>query len=86
MSLTPSKTDREYTKFRDAGQGLTKIATVIEGDTGLIEGVQYDDIQASYPTASTENYSYYLDTILQATIEVSYTDSTKIVFLRARRI
>ncbi len=69
-----------------SGKFVPASSNGINGDTGLLEGVQYDDIQATYPTSSTEVYSYYLDTVLQAAIEVSYTDSTKNTFIRARRI
>lgn len=56
------------------------------GDIGLLEGVLYDDIQATYPNATTENYAYYLQSALQATIEVTYSDTAKSTFLRARRV
>jgi hypothetical protein len=84
--LTNSKTDREYTKFREAGNGQTKVAVGLEGDTGLLEGVSYDDIQVTYPSSSTERYAYFLSSTLQATIEVTYSDSTKEVLTRVRRI
>lgn len=58
----------------------------ILGDIGLVQGIEYDDIQASYPDSSTENYSYYLQNELVAIIEVTYTNSSKNIFLRARRI
>lgn len=32
--LTPSKTDRDFAKFRDAGNNLTKVAVSIEQDSG----------------------------------------------------
>lgn len=84
--LITSRVDREYAKYRDAGNGQTKVAVTNEGDTGLLEGIQYDDIQATYPNSTTENYAYYLDAVLVATIEVTYTNPTKSVLLRARRI
>lgn len=52
---------------------------------GLLIGVAYDDVQATYPTATTEQYNYLLSGILQATLEVTYTSSTKDIFLRARK-
>lgn len=58
----------------------------ISGDVGLLEGVQYDDIQASYPTPETEIYTYRLATVAVAQVEVTYTNSSKAVFLRARRL
>lgn len=56
------------------------------GKSGLLEGVQYNDIRVTYPSGSIENYSYYLNDVLKATIEITYTNSSKSVLLRARRI
>jgi hypothetical protein len=86
MALSPAIRDREFTKFRDAGGTETKVAVAIEGDTGLIQGIEYDDIQATFPNNTTEQYSYYLLTVLQATIEVTYTNECKKILLRARRV
>jgi hypothetical protein len=72
--------------YRPSTNGLSKVAVMQDGDTGLLDGINYDDIQATYPNATTENYEYYLDSILQATIQVTYTDSTKGILLRARRV
>lgn len=70
------KTAREEIAIRVSGQ-----------DTGeLLEGISYDDIQATYPSATIENYSYYLNEVLQATIEVTYSNASKEVLLRARKI
>jgi len=54
--------------------------------SNILRGVQYDDVQATYPNSTTENYAYYLNGNLQATIEVTYTNASKSIFLRARRI
>lgn len=86
MVMSPEIRDREFTKFRDASGKNSKVAVTQEGDTGLIEGVQYDDILAAYPNSTTETYSYYLNTVLQATVEITYQDNAKKILLRARRI
>lgn len=86
MALSTSKTDRDFNKYRDAGSNNTKVAVTQEGDTGLIEGIQYDDVQASYPSSLIEEYAYFLNTVLQATVEITYQDSCKRILLRARRI
>ena len=52
----------------------------------LLAGVSFDDFQAAFPDSVTEVYSYYLAGILQATVEVTYTSSTKVTTQRARRI
>lgn len=52
----------------------------------LLSNVDYDDVQVEYPTDEIENYKYYSITVLQATVEVTYDDSTKANIIRARRI
>lgn len=85
MSFSNVTQDRERDKFRNKN-GQTVVATTLEGDTGILQGVQYDDVQAAYPDSTTETYSYYLNTVLQATVEITYTDSTKKTLSRARRV
>ena len=87
MALSTAVRDNEASKFRDAGNGKSKVAVVTEGDVnGLLSGASYDEIQATYPTTTTELYTYYLDSSSVAVVEITYTDSTKKVFLRARRL
>ncbi len=86
MALSPNINSREFGKFRDGGGDNSKVAVVLEGDSGIIQGIEYDDIQASYPDSLTEQYEYYLDAVLQATVEITYQDTAKKIFLRARRI
>ena len=77
--------DREFDKFRDAN-GQSKVAVTLEGDTGLIEGISYDKITASYPTNSTELYSYFLNSVLQAQVLVTYSNSSKTIFVSSERV
>lgn len=77
---------REHDKFRDATEGKTKVAVTQEGDSGLLEGISYDDIQATFPSDIITNYSYYKSSVLQATIEVTFTDSAHNEVLRVRKI
>jgi hypothetical protein len=83
MSLQDIR-DLEKGKFRESSDGTIKVATTLED--GLLAGVKYDDVQATEPTSLTENYLYYLNATLVATVEVTYTTSAKTKFLRARRI
>jgi hypothetical protein len=53
---------------------------------GILAGILFDDIQTAYPDPTTENYKYYLSTVLVATVQVTYSDSTKAVLTRVRRI
>ncbi len=77
---------REHDKFREAPDGLSKVAVTQEGDTGLLEGISYDDIQATFPSSLITNYNYYKNSVLQATIEVTFTDSAHNEVLRVRKI
>jgi hypothetical protein len=86
VDLDPT-TDGVFIADKDSG---AKLAVTPEGaikiDKGLLAGITYNDIQATYPNSTTENYYYYLSASLQATIQVTYTTSTKDVLVRARRI
>lgn len=66
--------DNEANKFRDASTG-SKVAVTIED--GLLSGVTYTKIAITYPTTSTEIYSYYNGAVLNAQIMLTYTDSSK---------
>ena len=78
--------DREFDKFRSSPNNLSKIAVSVEGDSGLLQGVEYNDIQVTYPTNETENYTYYYGAAIQAVIEVTYTNLSKQELLRVRRL
>lgn len=52
----------------------------------LLEGIEYDKVEASYPTTSTEIYSYSLDAVLKAQILITYTNASKQIFLSAERL
>ena len=55
-------------------------------ELGLLRGVEFDDVQVTYPNSVTENYYFYLSTVLQKTIEVTYVNASKETLLRARVI
>ena len=78
--------ERQYDSYRDARNGKSKLAVISEGDTGLLEGISYDDIQANFISSYVTNYEYYLSTVLVATIEVTFIDSAHSDVSRVRRI
>jgi hypothetical protein len=84
MALLDNINDREKNKFRDAGGTLSKVAVTLE--EGILAGIQYDEVQATYPTSVKEQYAYYLSSSLVATIEVEYTTSSKLYLLSVKRI
>lgn len=85
MALPDQLNDREKQKFRESPAG-TKVAVTMEGDSGLLQGVEYDDIQVTYPTGQTEVYTFLKDGVQVAQIEVTYSSSSKHELTRARRI
>ena len=86
MALPGTIDDREYQKFEEnASDGGTDVRVTlkspIEVETNpggnILSGIEYDEVQASYPTATTEKYEYYEASSLVATVDITYTDSTK---------
>ena len=75
--------DLEKDKFNDRGE--IKIALAVGDPAGLAAGYQYDDIQANYPDSVTETYSYFLASVLQLIITVTFTASDKSILERAQR-
>ena len=78
MALRKTIDDREYRKFVESltRPDHTAIETFV-GNSAPISGLDYDTITATYPTTSSEVYTY---TLLAATIQVvtvTYTDDTK---------
>jgi hypothetical protein len=86
MALDPNINTLEKQKFRGDSPDNVYVAVGLTGDTGILQGVEWDDVQAAYPSATEEIYSYYLNSTLVAQIEVTYTDSVKEFLLRARRL
>lgn len=86
MPMPSSFRDRDQAKFRDATNNKSKIAVTIEGDTGLLEGVSYDEIQASYPDSVTEVYTFFFQSTQVALIEVTYTNASKQSLSRVARV
>lgn len=78
--------DQELNKFRTKNN-KTLIAVTTEGDvSGILAGISYDDIQASYPSNTTEIYTYLKDSVIVAQVEVSYSNSSKQTLTRARKL
>lgn len=52
----------------------------------ILSDISFDDVQTTYPTTNTELHQYYLATVLQGSIEVTYADATKKQLIRFRRV
>lgn len=81
MSIPCNVKDLELNKFVEMpdGSGQVAVRTTEIGDS-LLAGVEYDAIQASYPSTTSEVFEYYtggLAGTLVATITVTYISSSK---------
>ena len=65
--------DNEFLYSRDHALNVN----MVEGGSVSLFTLPYDEIQATYPTATTEVYESYLGGVLQQTVTVTYTDSSK---------
>jgi len=87
MALPSTIQDRDFNNFVEINgvphRRVTGTIDVVLGS--LLDGVQFDAIFASYPTVSSEVFTYQLSAVTQATITVTYTDATKEVFVSAVR-
>ena len=48
-----------------------------KGVGALVDGVDYDTVTATYPTTSSEVYTYTLSAATIRVVTVTYTDTTK---------
>ena len=86
MALKNTISSREYEKFEEnADDGGTDVRVVLKspvevevsGGGNILSGIEYDEVQATYPTGTTEVYTYKLSTVTVAVVTVTYTDATK---------
>lgn len=80
MALSDSTLDRERDKFSEGTNGETIVNVKPFSMGNLLEGISFDYIDASYPTISSEVYTYKTggaSGTTVATITVAYTDATK---------
>ena len=50
---------------------------VLIGNGELVSGIDYDEIAVTYPTTTTEVFTYKLSAVTIKTITVTYTDDIK---------
>jgi hypothetical protein len=86
MAMSSNNVDREYKKFVETALGETAVRTkvdeIINSWTAQVVGRK---ITATYPTSSTEVYTYTQNTDTIMVLLVTYTDSTKEVFTSVER-
>ena len=72
--------DKEFQKFKELASGEVAVRVTQGGSGTLLEGVTYDYIAATYPTTSSEVYTYRnggSGGTVVATVTVTYSDATK---------
>lgn len=52
----------------------------------LLAGIEFDKVEASYPTSTEEIYTYTLNGITRVQIKITYSNASKSVFLSAERV
>ena len=84
MAIPSHYLDREKQSFVECPDGsgnpvrATKVCNTDELSSGnILYGIEFDSISATYPTTTSEVYTYTLSASIVATITVTYTDTTK---------
>lgn len=80
MVMSNVLNDRERDKFKQGPNGETLVQTTIVDSGSLLEGITFDYIAVTYPTSSSEVYTYKSGGsggTTVATITVAYSDATK---------
>lgn len=78
MAISNNLNNREFDKFKETQGGETAVR-VIEA-SGLLSGVVFDAVSVSYPTNTTEVYTFKtggVSGITVATITLTYTNVSK---------
>lgn len=70
--------------YKNLPNNVTALRTF--GGGNFLSGIEFDDIQVTYPETNIENFAYFKDSELQLTIEVTYADATKKLLTRVRTI
>ena len=74
MALDQNINTLEKSKFLETPDNQTAVRVSISGG---LSPETYDEVQVTYPTATTEVYTFKLATVTNAVITVAYADSTK---------
>lgn len=70
--------DREFDKFRESADGKSAVAVKLEDSVNVnIEGVDWDEIQTTFPQANQELFTYKKDSVVVQTVLVTYDSSSK---------
>ena len=60
------------------------VARAIQGVGNILEGLEFDDVERTATTSTTDTYTFRKSATDVATLVVTYEDATKEVFIRAQ--
>lgn len=74
MTLVANINTLESQKFTESVDGKVSVRVM---PLGVLVPAQFDTIEASYPTATTDVFVYKAVGLTVATVTITYTDATK---------
>lgn len=86
MALPGNIQEREFNKFEEnAEDGGTDVRVTLKSPVevevqpggNIMSGIEYNEVQVTYPTSTTEVFTYKKATITVAVVTATYTDTTK---------
>ena len=86
MALPNSIKDLEHDKFEensvDGGVDVrvslkSPVEVEVQPGGNILSGIEYDEVQAAYPSSTIEVYTYKEATVTVAIVTITYVDTTK---------
>jgi hypothetical protein len=77
--------DKEFDSFKKLSDN-SWARQVVGGYSNLISDISFDDVQTEAQSFTVDHIKYYLNSVLQRTIEVTYSDICRTSFTRVRKI
>ena len=85
MTLSKSLLDRQRESHTLDSNGNT-VVRVVNSDSDLVIGVDYDTIDTTFPNSVTEVYTYTLSAVVVLQVQVTYTSSAKKTLLQVAKL
>jgi len=85
MTLSKSLLDRQRESHTLDSNGNT-VVRVVNSDSDLVIGVDYDTIDTTFPNSVTEVYTYTLSAVVVLQVQVTYTSAAKKTLLQVAKL
>ena len=85
MTLSKSLLDRQRESHTLDSNGNT-VVRVVNSDSDLVIGVDYDTIDTTFPDSVTEVYTYTLSAVVVLQVQVTYTSAAKKTLLQVAKL